>query len=327
MNTKDALLALLEEHRGQFISGEEIASSLFVSRAAVWKAIEVLRTAGYPIEAVRRRGYRLADRADILSAGGIKKHLSDQSLSEKMTVAASVTSTNTILKEKAAGGAPDLTILIAANQTQGKGRAGRSFFSPDQTGVYMSLLLRPEHCDAAQAAQFTTMAAVAACKAIEEAAGCQALIKWVNDVYVNGRKVSGILTEASLDLERGTIDYAVLGIGFNAYEPAEGFPEDIKARAGAVFTEPEPDGKNLLAASFINHFVKYYRGRIDHVEEYRKRSFVIGKEIDVISGGKSVLAKALGIDRDCRLLVEYNNGKTEKLSTGEVSIRVLQGKQ
>ena len=325
MTTKERLFGLLDENRGRFISGEEIASSLLVSRAAVWKGIQSLRRDGYEIKAVQNKGYMMPEKTDILSVSGVLKYLGE--LSDRyglsIDVQKSVTSTNTVLKERAQQREAEGSVLIAANQTAGKGRAGRSFYSPEGTGVYLSILLRPEAYDAVRASRFTTMAAVAACKAVEEVTDDQALIKWVNDVYLNDRKIAGILTEASIDLESGTIEYAILGIGFNVYEPDNGFPNEIQNRAGFVLKTPKKDAKNKLAAAFIRYFMSCYhddQSVQDYIREYRDRSFVVGHEIEVIEGEKRTPAHALSVDDECRLIVRYASGKTEALSAGEVSI-------
>lgn len=340
MTTKEKLLSLLEQHKGQFVSGEEIASSLSVSRAAIWKAIESLRAEGYEIEAVRNRGYRLPEESDRISEAGIRYWLGKQEPAADISlhIEQEVTSTNDVLKEMAAAGAPEGTVVVAVRQSAGKGRAGRSFFSPDDTGVYLSILLRPEGFTAQRAARFTTIAAVAACDAIDEltapadgSARDAAQIKWVNDVYVAGKKAVGILTEAGLDLESGALDYAVLGIGFNVYAPEGGFPAEIRDRAGAILRERTGDAKNQLAASFIRHFIHYYREELKredggpppgYVRSYQERCFVAGREIDVITGAKSRRARALSVDDECRLTVEYEDGSRETLASGEVSIRV-----
>lgn len=352
MKTRDRLLLLLEERKGEYVSGAEVAGSLYISRTAIWKAVESLRAEGYTIEAVRNRGYRLPEESDLISEAGIRHWLgcvrtegmsqtrakSDQE-SIQLYVRQKVTSTNDLLKEMAATGAPEGTVYVAARQTAGKGRAGRSFYSPEDTGVYLSILLRPEGFTVQRASRFTTMAAVAACRAIDELiesqeAGAQkeqAQIKWVNDVYVRGRKAVGILTEAGINLESGELEYAVLGIGFNVYAPKEGFPEEIRDRAGAILRERTGDAKNQLAAAFIRYFMYYYKEELkrkdggqlpEYVRVYQERCFVVGREIDVIAGGKSRRARALSVDDECRLAVEYENGSRETLASGEVSIRV-----
>lgn len=320
MSTKERLLALLEENRGCFLSGEEAAEALGVSRTAVWKAANALRSLGYAIDAVSNKGYSLSENADILCAGGIEKHLHDGDL--RIQVLPSASSTNTLLREQANAGAPEGLVILANTQTRGHGRYGRSFFSPADSGLYMSLLLRPHGYCPEQAASLTTMAAVAACEAIEAVSGCKAAIKWVNDVLIAGKKVCGILTEGAVSLESQSMEYVVLGIGINVYPPREGFPEELQEIAGFVLERQQADGKNALAAGFLNRFMGYYRRNDrDYAQAYRERSVVIGREIDVIVPSGSRRALALDIDRDCRLLVRYENGEIARLSSGEVSIR------
>ena len=324
MGTKSQLLKLFEENKGTYLSGEDIAERLSISRTAVWKAVNSLRKDGYDIDAVPNRGYCLSIQTDILSVQGIRKYLAPICRELKLEVFPSVTSTNTVLKEQAAAGAPEGTAILAGAQTQGRGRIGRSFYSPSDTGIYLSILLRPNDCSPLQATKLTTMAAVAACEAIEAAARRSAQIKWVNDIFIDGKKVCGILTEASFGLEIGHLDYAVLGIGFNAYTPEGGFPENIESIAGSIFLRRENDGKNRLAAEFLNHFMDLYSCRDDHayVEKYRQRSLVLGKRIRILSPSGTIFATALDVDDQCRLVVRYDDGSTQALSSGEISIRL-----
>ncbi len=374
MGTKEKLLELFESNKGFYFSGEEIAGRLGVSRTAVWKAVKTLQSEGYSIDAVSNKGYCLSVETDILSAQGIKKYLEPICEGVRVEVLPEVSSTNTEVRKKATAGEPEGYVLVAGQQTEGRGRIGRRFFSPPDMGIYMSLLLRPENYSSQKAVRLTTMAAVAACEAIEAvvAAGetggtektgrteetvtaeeetggteetvtsveerCEkktvatagkdvkkkALIKWVNDIYIEGRKVSGILTEASFGLENGLLEYAVLGIGINVYEPEGGFPSEIEDIAKAVFDTAQNDGKNHLAAEFLNHFMRYYRAgeQADYVQEYRKRSLVIGRKIQVIANGTVKNAVACGIADDCRLLVRYEDGSEESLSSGEISVRL-----
>ena len=262
---------------------------------------------------------------DILSEEGIIKYLLPQPVKETMaslTVLSETESTNTILKKMAAEGAAEGTIVIADRQTGGRGRMGRSFFSPEGTGIYMSILLRPIDMKPSDAVKITTMAAVAACDAVEAVCGKNAMIKWVNDVFIDGRKTMGILTEASFG-GRNNVEYAVLGIGMNAYMPEGGFPDEIKDIAGAVFDEKTEDGRNRLAAEFINRFFEYYKKpeKSDYVEKYRKKSLAIGRTVRVLSPEGEKTAYAMDVDEECHLIVKYPAGNTEKLSSGEISIR------
>lgn len=326
MGTREKLLSLLEQNRDRYLSGEEIAGLLNVSRTAVWKAVNSLRAAGWDVDAVSRRGYRLAAGTDVLSDAGIRKYLEPEWSGLTLEVLPETASTNDFLKEKAASGAPEGYVVTAGSQTAGKGRTGRSFFSPADTGVYLSLLLRPARYTPQQAVRLTTMAAVAACEAVSGLTGEQAMIKWVNDIFLHGRKVSGILTEAALSLESGFLDFSVLGVGFNVYPPRGGFPEELRSVAGSVFPSPRGDGKNRLAAAFLNRFFRCYTAPEDSAwtEEYRKRSLVVGKRILVLLPDGQREAEALDVDENCRLLVRYDDGAEECLTAGEISILPLQ---
>ena len=324
MGTKEQLLTLLEKNRGTYFSGEDIAERLSVSRAAVWKAVKSLRAEGYRIDAVQNRGYCLWEQTDILSAQGIRNYLEPVCVGLELRVWPSLQSTNKMVREMAASGAREGYTVVANTQTEGRGRRGRSFFSPADTGVYMSLLLRPSHCASQEAASLTTMAAVAVCEAIEAVSGQTAQIKWVNDIYVSGKKVCGILTEASFGLEDGFLEYAVLGIGVNVVPPREGFPDELRELAGSVFTQPCSDGKNRLTAAILNRLMAYYTApeKARYVQAYRARSLVIGKDIQVLSPEGTKSAHALDVDEDCHLIVRYDDGRIENLSYGEISIRL-----
>lgn len=324
MRTKEQLLALFENNKGDYFSGEDIAERLSISRTAVWKAVKSLRNDGYNISAISNKGYSLSTETDILSIQGIRKYLKPVCKDIELSVYPTLNSTNTMVREKAASGTPEGYTVIANGQTNGKGRSGRSFYSPSDTGIYMSILLRPHHYFAKEAMKLTTMAAVAVCEAIEAVSREKAQIKWVNDVYVAGKKVCGILTEASFGLEDGLLEYAILGIGINVSPPKDGFPSELQNIAGAVFCEAPSDGKNHLAAEFLNRFMTYYSmyPKQGYVDGYRNRSLVIGKEIQVISANSPQKAVALDIDGDCRLIVQYEDGKIESLSSGEISVKL-----
>lgn len=323
MGTKEKLLSLFEMHKGTFFSGEEIAEKLSVSRTAVWKAVNSLRKEGYQIDAVQNKGYSLSENTDILSEQGIRKYLQPVCDVLELHVLSEAGSTNALLREKAEEGAPEGCTVIANAQTKGRGRLGRSFYSPADTGIYLSLLLRPVGATPGQAIKVTTMAAVAACEAIEEVSGKEAQIKWVNDIFMDGKKVSGILTEASFGLENDRLEYVVMGIGINAYPPREGFPEEIEQIAGAVLPARKSDGKNRIAAGFLNYFMHYYTAKetAEYVDKYRSRSLAVGKDIYVVSPTGREKAHALDVDEECRLIVQYPDGRTEQLSSGEISIR------
>ncbi len=230
-------------------------------------------------------------------------------------------STNLTAREIASNSDKREQVIIARRQTSGRGRLGRSFFSPDG-GLYMSLLLHPKY-GVHDATRITTAAAVAVARAIDRVADVRCDIKWVNDVYLRGKKICGILTEAQISAD-GALDFAVLGIGINLTEPVGGFPSDIASRAGAVFDTLPNGADNTIAAEVINEFYRLYNSAdTSYIGEYRERSNLIGREVDVmrVVDGDTTPATVIGIDDDFSLVVEYKGGKREALSSGEVSVR------
>ena len=195
MSVKDEVLKELENNKGDYISGGQLADNLGVSRNSVWKAIKALEKSGYEINAIPNKGYCLAEKNDILSSYSIKQHLKNPHLD--ISVFSSVTSTNTILKEMAEQGAKEGTVIIAEEQTAGRGRTGKQFYSPKGTGIYISILLRPDK-PAEESLFLTTSAAVATARAIEDVSDKRALIKWVNDIYLEDKKPVEFLLKVPL---------------------------------------------------------------------------------------------------------------------------------
>ena len=325
MNTKPQILRLLEDNRGAYVSGGELAGELSVSRNAIWKAVEALRDEGYSISAITNRGYRLDGGGDILSADGIVAYLKTCDVFT-IDVRKSVTSTNTVLRGLAGSLAGEGYVIAAGAQSAGKGRFGRAFHSPAGHGAYFSLLLRPGS-RASEAALITSAAAVAAARAIEEVFGVSVGIKWVNDLLVDGKKVCGILTEAEFGMESGRIESAVLGIGINVSEPEDGFPEELENVATALCGKGRvinAGSRCRLIAAALDNFWGYYTNLSERafLSEYRSRSILPGRDIIVVSGEGGRPARAIGVDDDCGLIVRYEDGSTATLSSGEVSIRL-----
>lgn len=322
MDLKHQVLKILELNRGCYINGAKLADELYVTRSAVWKAIKALQKDNYRIEAVPNRGYRLIPDNDIVSVESISPYLKPCASHFQLDVRQSVCSTNTIAKEMAQKGAKEGTVIIALEQTQGRGRMGRCFYSPKGSGIYLSVILRPK-LSIEDSLMITTCAAVAVARAIEKVASVEAQIKWVNDIYVAGKKVCGILTEASLDFESGGLEYAVVGIGINI--AAAAFPDDIKDIAGSIFRKKPKDKpvSSMLVAELLNNISEMTPCIMDkkYLDEYRRRSFLIGKDIYVIRGNHSISAKAVDIDEKARLIVEYEEHSREALNSGEVSVR------
>ena len=323
MSTKTMLLQILRENENRYVSGSELAERLSVSRTAIWKAVGQLRAEGYRISSVQNKGHCLSSASDVLTVAGVETYLKTPGISVQYF--REISSTNTVLKTMAAEGAKEGLVLIAEEQSGGKGRLGRSFYSPPGSGLYMSILLRPG-TDAAQSTGITACAAVAVALAIEELSGKPTGIKWVNDIYMENRKVCGILTEASVDCESGRLNYAVVGIGINTLVPQNDFPEELKTIAGSAFSGDAavPDLRCRLAAAVIDRLMAYYRTakEDDCFEEYRKRSFLLGKPVSIHRlDQESVPATAVDLDRDSALIVQLEDGSLQRINSGEVSVR------
>ncbi len=252
--------------------------------------------------------------------------LSEQCQHCSLKVYSLLDSTNTQVRRLAVQEAPEGTVVIAEEQRQGRGRQGRRFFSPPATGLYMSVLLRP--CEEAPPLLITTAAAVAVAQAIEEITDLSAQIKWVNDIYCREKKVCGILTEGSFFPNSARLQYAVLGIGVNLLSPHTGFPQEIQNRAGSLYQNEKPPVflKEKLAAAILSHFWKWYEdlNAKSHLDEYRRRSLLMGKTVEVLTTTGSVadIAVVTGISDTFSLQVTTTDGVKKELSSGEVSIRL-----
>ena len=234
-------------------------------------------------------------------------------------------STNTLLKEMAKAGQKEGKVLIAKEQTGGRGKLSRTFFSPKNSGIYMSVLLMPD-MEAEKASLVTAMTSVAVAEAIEEVSGKNAEIKWVNDIYIEGKKVCGILTEAGLKPSSIDVAYCVVGIGINLKTAEGGFPDEISKIAGAVFENDEysEDKREELISLILCKMKKYYSefSNGTYREKYKKRSCLLGREILVSDGIETKKATAMDIDDDCRLIVKFDDGNQKALFSGDVTIKM-----
>lgn len=318
--TKQALLQALSGAEGRYISGEQLAQTLGVSRAAIHKAAAALTAQGYTLEAAPRRGYRLLG-GDPFCADAVGEYPAPVYVHERLD------SSNQTAKRLALAGAPHGTLVLAGQQSAGRGRMGRRFESPAGKGIYLSLVLRVP-VPASKALGVTVGAAVAVARAVQKLCGIELGIKWVNDLYYQGKKVCGILTEAALDLESGMLDYAVLGLGFNVAAPADGWPEDLRDVAGALYDgSPAPGARAALAAAFLNAFWPLYRAgpRSGYLDEYRRRQALTGQRVLVTPRrGTPRAAQVQGIDDECKLVVRFDGeSRPAALNSGEVSVRLL----
>ena len=237
----------------------------------------------------------------------------------------STDSTNTDVKKLAENGASEGTLVISEHQTAGRGRLGKTFYSPKGCGLYFSLLLKPQIAPS-NAYLLTVAAAVSMKRAIFHIFDKETQIKWVNDIYFNGKKFCGILTESAIE-KSASLKYAVLGIGINIYPPENGYPEEFAYKTTNLkeFTDSFPDDfKNKLLSKFLEEFFSIYENleNKEYVKEYRDSSCVTGKEIEILSGEHKGYASAIEIDDDANLLVKLKNGEIVSLSSGDISIRL-----
>ncbi|MEA4911443.1 MAG: biotin--[acetyl-CoA-carboxylase] ligase [Oscillospiraceae bacterium] len=259
--------------------------------------------------------------ADRLTAGAVRGALSGAAALLRVEVRESVDSTNARLLAAGEAGEAQGAVLLAGTQTAGRGRMGRNFYSPDDTGIYMSVLLRPQ--TGADAMAVTAQAAVAACEAIEAATPARPAIKWVNDILIGERKVCGILAESRALTAQGG-GFVVLGIGMNVYAPPEGFPAQIAGVAGCISAQRQSGLRSALAAGFLNSFMHWYADGCPQelAAAYAHRCALTGKRVRVLRACGERAALVLGTDAQCRLRVRYDNGEEEALGSGEISIRL-----
>ena len=314
MALKEEVLKYLSDNSSEYISGEELAHSLGKSRTAVWKAIKSLQADGYRIDAVTNRGYMLDADNDILNAQEIKKSLSFDCRVEYYKT---LDSTNNVAKRIIAEGEDDVLLVVGEEQTAGRGRQGKSFYSPGGTGIYMSLVVHPM-IELQNAVTATTAAAVAVCRAIESLTDKKPMIKWVNDVYLNGKKICGILTEAVTDFETQTVSSIIIGIGINL--TTKDFPCDVQ-NASCLNADVKRAELIGAVANELNRIVNSGYG--EFLEYYRAHSLVVGEDIVFIKNGVSTSARAVGIDDFGGLEVELADGTHYTLRSGEITVRKI----
>ena len=308
-----------------FMSGEQLSKKLGISRTAVWKHINALREEGYNIESVNKKGYRLAEKPDdILSSENIAYNLPTEFIGKKVIHLDTVGSTNDYAKEignKVSGG----TLIISEQQTKGKGRLGRVWKSKSGDGIWMSLIIKPK-IEPYKTPFLTLVAGASVVKALSNL-GVEASIKWPNDIIVHNKKICGILTELSAEMER--VNYVVIGIGINI--KTIDFPDEIKEKATSLYKEGYKLSRVDIVRQFCIEFEKLYKGYIldgnkqDTLELCRKYSAIIGKQVYVIKNNKRELVKCIDINENGNLIVKEKNGEIQEIMSGEVSIRGVKG--
>ncbi|MEG1524573.1 MAG: biotin--[acetyl-CoA-carboxylase] ligase [Clostridia bacterium] len=319
MALKNDVLRLLEEHRGESISGQEIAGLFGVSRNAVWKVMCALKKSGYQIASVNNKGYTLAEDNDQISPEGIAFYLSPAYCALEICAFDTIDSTNSEAKRRIAAGLAETLLVVAGCQTSGRGRRGRSFYSPADTGIYMTLAFHVRS-RIEDVIRLTAAAAVAVVRAIERLTMLHPEIKWVNDIYLNHRKICGILTEGVTDFEAGTVDHVLIGIGLNVSTKI--FPAEIQTIAASLNTDEIP--RNRWIAEITNALLALIEAPDNgaFMNDYRRCSLVIGKRIIYTRGETAISAEAIGIDDDGGLMVRHDDGTTATLKSGEITLRL-----
>lgn len=323
---KEEILRLLRGADG-YISGQELCNRFGVSRTAVWKAINQLKEAGYEIEAQQNKGYRLMAAPDLMTEAEIKSLLHTDWVAKEVLYFDTIDSTNTKAQELAEKGYPSGTLVVADKQESGKGRRGRSWVSPSGTGIFMTLMIKPD-INPNNASMLTLVAALAVAKAITSVTGEEAMIKWPNDIVVNGKKVCGILTEMNAQFDY--INHIVVGIGINVHN--ESFPEEISQMASSLMIEA--GGKRFHRAQIIAETMSYFEQYYDTflktqdlsalVREYDKLLVNRNKSVRVLDPKEPFDGKAMGITPKGELIVDTWESR-KLVSSGEVSVRGIYG--
>lgn len=323
MTTKSQVLSLLLQKSGNYISGEEMATQLSLSRNAIWKAINELKKDGHTIVSTKHKGY-LYETSDILSAEEIQLELTTPTPTLNITILDQSDSTMKDAKIAALNGQPNNTLIIANMQNNSRGRFGRSFFSKKDAGIYMSMLLRPNK-KLEELAQYTVIMAVAVSKVIDDLAHIHTKIKWVNDIYINDKKVCGILSEALTEFESGQISSIVIGVGINYSLPQKEFPEELQKTATSLFPNEKPlINRNKIIAQIWNTFYELTTSPSDdYLDYYRKKSLVLGKKVSFVQSGTTYEGLATAITNRGELIVALTDGSEKILSSGEISLKKL----
>ncbi len=320
-NSEELVLAFLAEAGDEFVSGEAISDKLGLTRTAVWKHVEALRSHGYRIDAVPARGYRLVGVPDRLTPLELRPLLNTHDLGQTLHWYEELGSTSDRAKELADEGADPGTVVVAETQTAGRGRRGRVWASPPRRNLYFSVILRPE-LPPARAPELTLVASVALCDALRQA-GVQAGIKWPNDLLVSGRKIAGILTELAAEPDR--VHWVVVGAGVNVNARAEDFPEELRAAATSVLLERGQAAPRALFAAACFTALEEWLDR--HAEDgfgpvrdaWRERSVTLGREVIVEADGREIAGTAEDIDESGALLVRSRAG-VERILSGDVTL-------
>lgn len=323
------ILHYLRKHAPEPVSGEDISVKLGVSRTAVWKHIQALKAEGYEIVSVAKKGYILKSTPDVLSPEELVAHMRTEWVGHNIEYVKTVDSTNEKAKKLAAEGCPDGTVVVSEEQTGGKGRLSRGWFSPAGRGIWCSVIFKPPFLPQ-EASKCTLLAAVAVIKALNKHKGVNATIKWPNDILLDGKKLVGILTEMSAEF--GHINYIVIGTGINTDIPRSLLPEDLKDLAVSVADVAEDKvNRAEIMADYLFNLEELYTKAVNEgfaciLDEWRKYAGTIGQEVKVMAPEETYYGTAIDIDHEGMLLVERSDGTVAKVIAGDVSIRPAKAK-
>ncbi|ADU73267.1 BirA family biotin operon repressor/biotin-[acetyl-CoA-carboxylase] ligase [Acetivibrio thermocellus AD2] len=335
VKVKEVILKKLKESTQNYVSGEELSNILGVSRTAVWKCINELKKEGYVIDSSSKKGYKLCYVPDIINSWEIKEGLGTRIIGQNIHCFSEIDSTNNYAKTLAQKGCDDGTVVLAEHQTQGRGRLGRSWDSMGGKGIWMSIVLRP--AVGLEDVQIITLAAaVAVVLAFKKVMGIDAGIKWPNDIVLDGKKVCGILTEMSMEMER--INFLILGIGINFSHEESEFPEEIRDRATSLGIYLKEKKGMDISRFKRSHLIRAILSELEEVydminegkagvivEEWKKYSVTLGKEVVIKYREEQYTGIAQDVDQSGRLIVKQDDGTVREILSGEVSVRGLLG--
>ncbi|WP_158589279.1 biotin--[acetyl-CoA-carboxylase] ligase [Atopobacter sp. AH10] len=321
---KDELLLTLLNSSSSFHSGQDLASQLSVSRTAVWKALNELEKDGFLIDRAQSKGYKVARPQDTLHPKWLAYLFKKSKLDIIPYIYKQIDSTNTEAKRMSQNAELQGKnyLLVAEGQTAGRGRYGRSFFSPQSTGLYLTLSV-PIKDPNLDAGLITSATAVAVRRAVLDVYGIDLWIKWVNDLYLNNRKVCGILCEGISNMETGLIDRVFIGIGINLMDPKDGIPDELKEIMGCL--APYQEGKDLKRTNFLVRLMEELiplvsnAGQENFLDEYRKHCLLLDQEVCYAQNGKTIVGKVITINDHGHLILEKKDGDILELGYGEVT--------
>jgi BirA family biotin operon repressor/biotin-[acetyl-CoA-carboxylase] ligase len=323
MGLNEKLVSVFHNHPGKYLSGEELAEKLGVSRTTIWKHIHLLEDLGYQFTAQTNLGYKLEALPDRMLAQEIALRLETRFIGKKIHCFDTVKSTNDIALEMAADGEPEGSVIVAERQTQGRGRFGRKWFSPAGRNLILSLILRPPLAPR-RVSQLGITAAVSVAVSLRRLFNLPALIKWPNDIYIGDKKAGGILTELSAELD--CIHHAVVGIGVNLNVQKHEIPPSLRRKCTSVRIETGRKCDRIAAlAALLNELEERYRRLLNEgfspiIDEWMDLSLTLGRQIEVRSEGRTLTGHPTGLDLDGSLLLRLDSGVTRKISGGDITI-------